>query len=250
MAGEAKSSSGRSYPVSRIDGQSRSFSASTIPDEDGRGRRLEAASHHKPRDLHPSLRNDLHPASINPLKAHSTVTTRPPPLDFGQAMRAASSGSVLGSSDRLRPLTPIHTKNSSGAVFTTSPASSDLGSPCLPGIRSPSNTSLNRFQGSVHYSPRPPTPAAKKDKGGRTSSISRRSPRSRKSSSSHPGTPHPYGKPSVKHLTCFWWKEKGDCRFKEEDCLYAHHDTGLYADPPRQVIPGGEFQIMRHSPAL
>src|SRR5277367_2213637 len=105
MAEEAESSSARSHPVSRIDSQSRSFSASTIPDEDGRGRRLEAASHHKPRDLNPSLQNDLYPASINPLKAHSTVTTRPPPLDFGQAMRAASSGCVLGSNDRLRPLT-------------------------------------------------------------------------------------------------------------------------------------------------
>ena len=43
---------------------------------------------------------------------------------------------------------------------------------------------------------------------------------------------------SVKHLTCFWWKDKGGCRFTEDDCLYAHHDTGLYTDPPRQVIPG------------
>ena len=45
-------------------------------------------------------------------------------------------------------------------------------------------------------------------------------------------------KSSVKHLTCFWWKEKGGCRYAEEDCLYAHHDTGLYTDPPRQVVPG------------
>jgi hypothetical protein len=247
MAEEAESSSGRSHPVLRIDGQSRSFSVSTIPDEDGsRGCRLEATSQHKPRDLHPSLRSNLYPASINLLKAHSAVTTRPPPLDFGQAVRAASSGSVLGSSDRLCPLTPIHTKNSSGTMFTTSPAGSDLGS---PRVRSSSNTSLNRSHGPVRYSPRPPTPTAKKSKGDHTSSTPRRSPHSRKSSSSRPGTPHPHGKPSVKHLTCFWWKEKGDCRFKEEDCLYAHHDTGLYADSPRQVVPGGEFQIMRRSPA-
>jgi hypothetical protein len=31
---------------------------------------------------------------------------------------------------------------------------------------------------------------------------------------------------SVKHLTCFWWKEKGTCKFSEDECLYAHHDTG------------------------
>ncbi len=54
------------------------------------------------------------------------------------------------------------------------------------------------------------------------------------------GTPHPYGKPSVKHLTCFWWKVKGICRFAEDDCLYAHRETGLLADAPRQVKPGGK----------
>ncbi|EXJ92724.1 hypothetical protein A1O3_01276 [Capronia epimyces CBS 606.96] len=43
---------------------------------------------------------------------------------------------------------------------------------------------------------------------------------------------------SVKHLTCFWWWEKGECRFSEEDCLYAHHDTGHYTLAPRQVVPG------------
>ena|SRR5947209_4969994 len=249
MAEEAESPSDRSHSVLRIAGQSRPFSHSTIPSEDGKSRRLEAAYQYKPRDLHSSLWNDLYPASINPLKAHSTVITSPPPLDFGLAMRTAPSGSVCRSSVRLRPLTPIRTKNFSGTMFTISPTSSDLDSPGLPAVRSSSNTSLNRFQGPVRYGPHPPNPTAKKGKKGRTSSIPRRSPHSHKSSSSRPGTPHPHGKPSVKHLTCFWWKEKGDCRFKEEHCLYAHHDTGLYADPPRQVIPGGEFQTMRRSPA-
>lgn len=46
-------------------------------------------------------------------------------------------------------------------------------------------------------------------------------------------------KPSVKHLTCWWWYEKGQCRYSESECLYAHHDTGLVADAPRQVKPGG-----------
>jgi hypothetical protein len=235
MAEEAESPSGCLYPVLRIDGQSGSFSLPAMPHEDGGGRHLEAAYQRKPCDLHPYLRNDLYPADTNRLKAHS------PPLDFGQAMRTASSGFVRGSSDRLCSLTPIHTKNSSGTVFTTSPTSSDSDSPCLPGVRSSSNTSLNQFQGPVHYSPRPPTPAVKMGRGCRTSSAPGRSPHSRKSSSSRPRTPHPRGKRSVKHLTCFWWKEKGDCRFKEQDCLYAHHDTGLYADPPRQVVPGGRF---------
>jgi hypothetical protein len=46
------------------------------------------------------------------------------------------------------------------------------------------------------------------------------------------------GRRSVKHLTCFWWWEKGECRFSDEDCLYAHYDTGFYTLAPRQVIPG------------
>jgi len=46
------------------------------------------------------------------------------------------------------------------------------------------------------------------------------------------------GSGSVRHLTCFWWKEKGHCRYGDEQCLYAHYDTGKYADPPRQLIPG------------
>ncbi|KAK6368151.1 hypothetical protein LTS17_009892 [Exophiala oligosperma] len=43
---------------------------------------------------------------------------------------------------------------------------------------------------------------------------------------------------SVKHLTCFWWWEKGHCRFSDEDCLYSHYDTGHHTSAPRQVIPG------------
>lgn len=31
---------------------------------------------------------------------------------------------------------------------------------------------------------------------------------------------------SVKHLTCFWWKEKGSCKYTDDQCLYAHEDTG------------------------
>lgn len=37
---------------------------------------------------------------------------------------------------------------------------------------------------------------------------------------------------SVKHLTCFWWWEKGECRFSDEECLYSHHDTGHYTNAP------------------
>lgn len=50
--------------------------------------------------------------------------------------------------------------------------------------------------------------------------------------------PQHIGRPSVKHLTCYWWKVKGACRFNEKDCLYAHHDTGKIADAPRHLGPG------------
>ena len=32
---------------------------------------------------------------------------------------------------------------------------------------------------------------------------------------------------SLKHLTCYHWKQRGGCRYREEDCQYSHHDTGL-----------------------
>lgn len=45
---------------------------------------------------------------------------------------------------------------------------------------------------------------------------------------------------SVKHLTCFWWKEKGTCRYSEEDCLYAHRDVScpdLYCAQLLMILP-------------
>ncbi|EGE86125.2 hypothetical protein BDDG_09070 [Blastomyces dermatitidis ATCC 18188] len=45
-------------------------------------------------------------------------------------------------------------------------------------------------------------------------------------------------RPSVKHLTCWWWNEKGQCKYSVDECLYAHHKTGKVADAPRQVKPG------------
>lgn len=212
-------------------------------DSSTRGSQARFPTGNGPRSFSDSVQHDPYPASINRLREPpSTVVARPPDITFGRIVDPPFSGLVLGGSDRLRPLTPIHTKtHSGGAMFTTSPASSDRGSPQLPNIRaSTSNTSLNHINRCL----RPPTPTAKQNRGVRPSSLPRRSPVHSRKSSSNPGTPHPHGKPSVKHLTCFWWKEKGDCRFREEDCLYAHHDTGLYADPPRQVIPGGGLQAI------
>ncbi|KIV76870.1 hypothetical protein PV11_08721 [Exophiala sideris] len=43
---------------------------------------------------------------------------------------------------------------------------------------------------------------------------------------------------SVKHMTCFWWRNQGFCKKTDEECSYAHWDTGLYSDAPKQVNPG------------
>ncbi len=42
----------------------------------------------------------------------------------------------------------------------------------------------------------------------------------------------PSGKITQKHLTCYYWKTKGNCRYKEEDCQFAHYYTGLDVDMP------------------
>lgn len=43
---------------------------------------------------------------------------------------------------------------------------------------------------------------------------------------------------SVRHMTCFWWKEKGHCSKSSDDCAYAHYDTGLYTRAPQHLFPG------------
>lgn len=47
---------------------------------------------------------------------------------------------------------------------------------------------------------------------------------------------------SVKHLTCWYWANKG-CRLSDHACLYSHHDTGRIAEPPVQVQRGREFSL-------
>lgn len=227
--------------------QNRSVSDSLVRNEQSRGRPAKIRDR---KQLLP-LRTDLFYASGDSPNVPKTVVATPPQLNFTPIEQTSSarrimSTSALGSGDRLRPLTPIHNKNRSGTFFTTSPANSESGSPRLPAsnIRSASNTSLQNLHTSGRTTPTPTRGRPGRGRNRRHQSSSHHhSPHSRKSSasnsgSSRPSTPHQNGKPSVKHLTCFWWKDKGDCRFKEEDCLYAHHDTGLYADPPRQVNPG------------
>lgn len=69
----------------------------------------------------------------------------------------------------------------------------------------------------------------------------------RRQTSTNQGSPTPLGQVSasqqpnsVKHLTCWYWANKG-CRLPDHACLYSHHDTGRIAEPPVQVQPGREF---------
>ena len=34
------------------------------------------------------------------------------------------------------------------------------------------------------------------------------------------------------NLTCWYWKHQGGCKHRDEDCMYAHFDTGAVARPP------------------
>jgi hypothetical protein len=55
---------------------------------------------------------------------------------------------------------------------------------------------------------------------------------------SSPNLQSPTGRPSVKHLTCHYWWFLGSCSKSDEECLYAHYDTGRYADKPQTIVPG------------
>ncbi|KAL8867000.1 MAG: hypothetical protein Q9174_005945 [Haloplaca sp. 1 TL-2023] len=35
-----------------------------------------------------------------------------------------------------------------------------------------------------------------------------------------------------KHLTCFYWAKNGVCRYTEDECAYAHYNTGVVANDP------------------
>lgn len=194
----------------------------------------------------------LSPYQQSRASQNHAAASAPDPGIIGQPLQRTSSSTLSSQGPRLQPLTPVHppishryhenrrSTPSPLPAFTTSPGVSDAGSPShsrFPSLeRSFSQTSLNAPRYPSH--PRTPTPSSNGAKA-KTSNVARSS--SLPSSPKHRRpTPHPHGKPSVKHLTCFWWKVKGDCRFSEDDCLYAHRETGLLADAPRQVTPGGE----------
>ncbi|KAL9025470.1 MAG: hypothetical protein Q9196_005712 [Gyalolechia fulgens] len=42
-----------------------------------------------------------------------------------------------------------------------------------------------------------------------------------------------------KHLTCFYWAKNGACRYTDDECAYAHYNTGIVAHDPmhHQSVP-------------
>ena len=187
------------------------------------------------------------------------IVSAPHPGIIGQPLPQTSSGNLVSQGDRLQPLTPNNPQLSSryNENRKSAPISIPTFTSTLEGLEliSPSHSQTAAFKRSFSHTslysgrkasrPRTPTPASggmkRKDKHGPESSSLPSSPKPRNA------TPHPHGKPSVKHLTCFWWKVKGVCRFSEDDCLYAHRDTGLLADAPRQVAPGGKHPCINLS---
>lgn len=55
-------------------------------------------------------------------------------------------------------------------------------------------------------------------------------------------------KPSVKHLTCYFWSEFGHCQWSSNECLYAHWYTGKVANAPVQVEVGSKSSLHKRPP--
>jgi len=174
------------------------------------------------------------------------ITAGPAPAPQAQHPQTVSTKMT---SDRLRsrisiygkgirsPSIPSSPRSRLNPTFTTSPVPPQLDPPALHSASS----------GSIVTEMTPSrAPCPSRDRAA-TQSRSSSLPSALRIHNTHPdrsspssgrSTPGPHGKRSVKHLTCFWWQQKGHCRFSEEDCLYAHHDTGMYTQPPRQLRPG------------
>jgi hypothetical protein len=53
-----------------------------------------------------------------------------------------------------------------------------------------------------------------------------------------------------KNTTCFWWWKTGHCKKSERECLYAHRDTGVYAKPPPGYVPQNRKSAVEIIPGL
>lgn len=179
----------------------------------------------------------IHLVSIATAICDAPVTTLKQPCSFQKSL--ASTDSIM-SNTTSTPLPPIVTTPSSNRqsgnwpnsilnpqsrrhLSTTNPIFGSARSvpvPANPVTMSPSPPLRSPASGpsSDEYTPQ----------RGRSESRSSSLPPNIHATTSSDGSPpaDSHDRRSVKHLTCFWWKEKGSCKYSEEECLYAHSDTG------------------------
>ncbi|KAL6243223.1 hypothetical protein RBB50_009774 [Rhinocladiella similis] len=175
--------------------------------------------------------------------SYSTIATRKPqvshsPQSWGASTTRHSSNPVARSP--LQQSFPAY-------PGSTSAPSSPPTMPESPSRRSRTNEPENRKRGESRSSSVPIVvrtaqgqehPEEKARSQPRTQPHTRASSPSKGSNDDRLKANSSHSRRSVKHLTCFWWWEKGHCRFSDEDCLYSHYDTGHHTSAPRQVIPG------------
>ena len=102
----------------------------------------------------------------------------------------------------------------------------------------PHQTSQSQTTGLTNTSASPPpwpTPSPRFQKPFSSQAVPR--------SANVPSSTQKPPKPSVKHLTCFFWSEFGHCQWSDAECLYAHQFTGKVASAPVQVEVGSKSSL-------
>lgn len=206
-------------------------------------------------DNHPDQGFNHPTASVVPISGISRTGLSQAPRTVIATAPGTAGGPPLYafvSTDRLQPLTALDNHNAAvrhdhvrpgnfppPAAFTTSPGPSEPNSPAVP---SPNIISLPQSPSRIHGPCNPPRreldTVQKRSSSLPSPVIISQPPTPVQPSTSTQHTPPTNGRRSVKHLTCFWWWTRGRCRYSEDECLYAHHDTGMYTDAPRQLVPG------------
>lgn len=168
---------------------------------------------------------NIHAPFTHPsLQPHTTLRAQM------QALPSPSSASTKHSSSHLRgdstPYMPMQALNLNSPSSTTT----NLQNLTLPHQTShPQTTGLANMPASQ---PTWPTPSPRFQKP----LSSQPTPTSANTPSSTQKQP----KPSVKHLTCYFWSEFGHCQWSSTECLYAHWYTGKVASAPVQIEVGSK----------
>lgn len=135
----------------------------------------------------------------------------------------------------LIQLSPSITISSSPPTATWTAAATSVSAPNTAQQHSPSS---NFATGPKNLSPNPQSQHFRQPSPTHPQQAARASPQHHHGHRAHPHPKPKAAKPSVKHLTCYFWSEFGHCQWSEEDCLYAHKPTGKIASAPVQVEVG------------